>query len=318
MKSNIKGQSVERIQLRSLLKKYFPVELLIKLDEISCAYDIDNNSKTSEIIELLNEYKVPFTPLGNGTNRYGILIDGFAIKIALDRMGKIDNQREFKYSKFLYPKVVKVYECFPTGLIAAFEYVTILSLSEFYERQEEMREILSEIAPYFLIGDIGISTVNYVNWGIRPDGSLVILDFAYIYSLSYRGFTCTCEDEGMLQFDNDYNYLICPFCGKKWTFADIRRRISKQDEINEIGDIRECGYVLSHHEEFKPVDLEKSPYLKKNNNKKKKKKHRNSIKEHEKDQWDFTVEDQEEALRSLNKLLYENGGFHNGKKEKHN
>ena len=39
MKSNIKGQSVERIQLRSLLKKYFPVELLIKLDEISCAYD---------------------------------------------------------------------------------------------------------------------------------------------------------------------------------------------------------------------------------------------------------------------------------------
>lgn len=307
--------NVTKKVFRSLIKKYFPVDLLIKLDEITMAHDIDNNSKTPEVIALLNEYHVPFTPLGNGTNRYGILIDGYAVKIALDRMGKTDNKREFKYGKRLFPNVVKVYECLVTGLIATFEYITIFSLSEFYQYQEEMREILKEISQNFLVGDIGVSSNNYVNWGIRSDGSIAILDFAYIYSLSYKGFTCTCDDEGMLEFDNDYNYLKCPFCGKKWSFADIRRRISKQDEINEIGDITKEGYLLTQSEQKLIVDFEKSPYLKQNKKKKKKKKR---IHHADSNNMDFTLEDQRKALDALNKLIDENGGLKNGKKEKHN
>ena len=149
---------------------------------IADSYDVDNNTKTADIIELLNKYNVPFSPLGNGTNRYGILIDGYAVKIALDRAGKTDNKREFKYVKKLYPYVVKVFECLETGLIAVTEYITIFSLDDFYDNQEEMRKILKDISSNFLVGDIGISTDNYVNWGIRSDGSIAILDFAYIYS----------------------------------------------------------------------------------------------------------------------------------------
>lgn len=222
---------------RSRILQYFPMELLVKLYLISINHDVNNNDKTPKIVELLKEFNVPFTPLGNGTNRYGILIDGYAFKIALDDAGRMDNRREFHYAEKLYPYVVKVYECMENGLLAVFEYVTIFSYDEYLAAQDDMREILSEISHRYLIGDIGVSQANYVNWGTRQNGDVCIMDFAYIYSLSYRGFQCTCEDQGTLEFDQDFNHLVCPFCHKKWEFSDIRRRISKADEEKEIGNI---------------------------------------------------------------------------------
>ena len=244
---------------RSIIKKYFPVDLLIKLNSITETRGANNNEKTEFIVNLLDEYGIPYSKLGNGTNRYGCLIDGYAIKIALDRAGKTDNKRELKYGKRLYPDVVKVYECLEDGLIAVFEYVTIFSMDDFYENQEKMRDILRRISSQYLIGDIGISQINFVNWGIRSTGEICILDFAYIYSLSYKGFICTCEDEGTLEFDNDFNYLQCPFCKKKYDFQQIRKRISQKDEIEEIGDIKECGYILHKEEETLPIDPKLSP-----------------------------------------------------------
>lgn len=289
---------------RSLIMKYFPVDLLIQLDEISLQRDIDNNTKTPEIIELLRKYNVPFEPLGNGTNRYGIIVDGYAFKIALDGAGKIDNKREFKYSKAMYPSAVKVYECTTTGLLASFEYVTLFTLDDFYMYQEDMRTILREISQNFLVGDIGITSKNYVNWGIRNDGTICILDFAYIYSLSYKGFKCTCEDEGILQFDNDFVYLKCPICGKKYSFADIRRRITKADEAAEIGDISQLGYILHSKEEelierpeFSPQDFAE----------KKKNKHHSHKPEKIVD--DVTNESQSKALDNLNAILDDFGGI---------
>ena len=199
---------------RSRILQYFPMELLVKLYLISVNHDVNNNDKTPKIVELLKEFNVPFTPLGNGTNRYGILIDGYAFKIALDDAGRMDNRREFHYAKKLYPYVVKVYECMENGLLAVFEYVTIFSYDEYLAAQDDMREILSEISHRYLIGDIGVSQANYVNWGTRQNGDVCIMDFAYIYSLSYRGFQCTCEDQGTLEFDQDFNHLVCPFCHK--------------------------------------------------------------------------------------------------------
>ena len=127
------------------------------------SHGINNNAKTEKILELFNEYKIPYSPLGNGTNRYGFLVDGYAFKIALDKAGRIDNMREFKYSKIHYPDVVKIYECTPNGLLASFEYVTIFSMQDFMEHQEEMREILGRLTQEYLVGDVGISTKNYIN-----------------------------------------------------------------------------------------------------------------------------------------------------------
>lgn len=291
---------------RSLIKKYFPVDLLIKLDQVTMMHDVDNNTKSEDVKALLKEYNVPYTSLGNGTNRYGILIDGYAVKIALDRAGKIDNKREFKYAKRLEGKVAKTYECLETGLIAVLEYLTVFSLDDFYDNQDRMREILKEISENYLVGDVGINADNYINWGTRSDGSIAILDFAYIYSLSYQGFKCTCEDEGIIEFDNDYNFLKCPFCNKKYSFSDIRRRITKEDEIKEIGDIMELGYVLHKEEEELEIDPAKTPIKKEETKQKKKKiRIRERIKQEEKANRpkELTADEQLNSLNELNKLI---------------
>lgn len=245
---------------KSLIHKYFSKELLIKLEALTETYNVSNNRKVIEIRKILDEYNVPFSSLGNGTNRYGILIDGYVFKIALDRAGRIDNQREFKYAKPLYPYVIKTYES--NIVLNVCEYVTIFSLDDFYSRQEEMKEILKTLSESYLIGDIGIDSNNYVNWGTRLDGSICILDYAYIYSLSYKMFECKRCEGGLLEFDENCVNLYCPICRTKYRFSDIRRRVSKEDEIKEIGDIYELGYIMREPEEEKMLNYDFSPYAK--------------------------------------------------------
>lgn len=242
---------------RSLIKKYFPLKLQLELDKLANNYELNNNEKNQMIENFLQEYNVPYEMLGPGTNRTGILIDGYAVKIALDRLGKMDNRREFKYTARLQPYVVKVYESNRQGLLAVSEYVTIFSIDDYYDKQTEMRDILKEISANFLIGDIGVTSNNYVNWGIRNDGSICILDFAYIYALSYKSFGCTCDDNALLEYDRDFVNLQCPACGKKYTFGQIRKRITKVDEEAEVGDISELGYILHDVEEEHEINPEK-------------------------------------------------------------
>ena len=173
------------------------------------------------------------------------------------------------YSKALQPYAVKTYECTPSGLFCVEEYVDILDKSDFDDPsvQSEMRDILGELSQMFLIGDVGINSKNYVNWGRRPDGSLVMLDFAYIYDVKYGTFICTnCDNDAILQYDRNYDNLICPHCGTKYSFGTIRRRITRKMQEDEIGDIRRVSYNI-HSDceevdivpEFEPVD----PYKKK-------------------------------------------------------
>jgi uncharacterized Zn finger protein (UPF0148 family) len=112
-----------------------------------------------------------------------------------------------------------------------------------------MREILDDISRNFLIGDVGINGKNYTNYGIRKNGQICILDFAYIYSVKYQMFNCTCDDTSILRFDDKYINLICPMCGRKYTFGEIRRRITKVQQEEEIGDIRRLSYNLHNTEE---------------------------------------------------------------------
>jgi hypothetical protein len=211
---------------------------------------------------------MPFEGLGSGTNRMAILIEGYAVKIALDKDGMSDNRREMLYTKQLQPYVVKVTESTPNGLIAVTEFVEIFTLAEFHEHQEEMAEILSQISTQFLIGDCGITGKNYVNWGTRNDGTICILDFAYIYSVQYKIFGCACNDEALLKYDKSYVNLICPICGRKYTFGEVRRKITKAQQEEEIGDIRRLGYNLKNSEENVQVIPEFEPKRKSDKKKK--------------------------------------------------
>lgn len=241
---------------RSLIMEYFTPELCIQLDKISRLFTY-NTKKELMVKQLLKDNNIPFDPLGAGTNRYGILIDGYVVKIAFDDDGKIDNKREFIYSIALQPYVIRTYECSPTGLFSVCEYVLSLTRDDYdnSSNQATMRNILKDIGEKFFLGDVGVTAKNYANWGIRTeDGSLVILDYAYIYSVSYNNFVCSCPDAGLLYYDRNFINLICPCCGKKYDFPQLRKRISKKDQNAEIGNIEEKGYVLTQKYQSKPFD----------------------------------------------------------------
>ena len=239
---------------RSMLLELFTPEQCIEIEKLTRTFSIDNNQKISIIKEKLEEWGIDFKPLGGGTNRWAFMYDGYVVKIACDEDGKIDNTREYIYPMQLQPYVIKCYECHKDGLMAVFEYVEVFNNDDFWKHQNEMREILEEISENFLIGDVGVSTVNYVNWGFRDDHSLVILDFAYIYSVAFKKFECGCTPGAYLAYDKDFNNLICPYCGKKYSFRQIRKKISMRDQKREIGDLYEKGYILSSSEEVKDFE----------------------------------------------------------------
>ena len=269
---------------RSIILQYFTPEILVKIQLITKTAGASNNDKGQMIKELLTENNVPFSSLGSGTNRLGLLIDGYAVKIALDEDGMIDNRREFKYTEVLQPYVVKVYEISPLGLVAVTEYVTIFTYDDFRRYADDMRSILKDISTHFLMGDVGITGKNYVNWGYRDDGTVCILDFAYIYSVQYKLFMCSCSDDAMLVYDDDFVKLICPRCGRKYTFGAIRKRFTKAQQENEIGDTDLQGYIIRKPEEVVPLIQSFEPVngLKQNKKKKELSETKRLIREHRK------------------------------------
>lgn len=300
-----------KVKLHSNIKKFFSTECLLELETLLINNSIDNNSKIVICDSILRKYKIPFSKLGGGTNRYGIMIDGYVYKIAMDKDGQTDNKREFIYTKAVYPYVIKVYECMQTGLIMVCEYLTVFTLDDFYENQKEMKEILSEISKVYFIGDIGIDSKNYYNWGYRLDGSIAILDFAYIYTQSFKTIRCTCGSLELLSYDDKYNLLICPTCGKKHTFWQLRKNITREAEQQEIGDILEKGYVISHVDEV--VDFNpKFTTLPKDMRRKAKREKDEKARENEKrlrkmnsQKWNLEAEELEEHRDLTNRLIDE-------------
>lgn len=251
-----------KVQLRSLILQHFTFDTMLDIYRMVKDLSLNNNEKREELLGILTKYGIEHEPIGSGTNRYAALIDGIIFKFALDTDGMIDNMREFKYSMKLQPFVIKVYECLLDGLIASCEYVEVLTVDNFYDNavRDRMRKILDVVGTRYFIGDIGIDIKNYTNWGFRKNTSrdLVALDFAYCYDLSFKSFRCDCSAGSILYYDENYTSLICPKCHKKFSFTDIRKRISKNDQMKEIGNLRDEGYVVSSPFEVQKLDLELS------------------------------------------------------------
>lgn len=254
IESNASRFYPEEKTYRSLLLEVFTEDQCIELEKIQRTYSISNNQKIQMYREKLDSWKIHYAPIGGGTNRYAFMTDSYIVKIACDADGKIDNKREYIYSIALQPYVIKCYEAFEDGFMAIFEYVECFTMDDFWKNTRKMKEILSHIGNQFLIGDVGVSSKNYVNWGFRDDQTIVILDYAYIYSVKFKQFTCNCSPNAVLCYDNDFVDLICNTCGKKYTFRELRKKISRKDQDDEIGNLLEKGYVLHSKEEKKKFE----------------------------------------------------------------
>lgn len=253
-------------RLRSLLQEKLPFDLRVELELLSRRRDLTNPEKQDELIRLLRKFNIPnFVSLGPGTNRFAFKLDGFVIKVATDGEGKIDNQKEFKMSKILWPGTSMTYEVSKNGTLLVAEYCQPFSgFSDMQQHEPEIRAILEGFTKRgFLIGDIGITSKNYANWGMRiRTKKPVCIDYAYVYDVnSNLLMCCNCEAGQILVPTENYVELICPACGQHTKFQELRRRISMADHLREIGDLTQNGYLLKSASEEVELDPMRSSYL---------------------------------------------------------
>lgn len=263
--------------LRSLIHEYFPLDLRIQFELLSRRRDLVNKEKQEEILKLLRDFNIQgVVPLGPGTNRYAFKINGFVIKVATDHDGKIDNKKEFKMAKRLYPDVTKIYEVSENGTLLVAEYIQPFeSYAEMCRYADVIREKLQKISSVYLIGDVGITPNNYANWGLRVGtDDPVCLDFAYVYEVSSELFICkNCKANAMLVPNKDFTKLHCsnPACGKEVLFESIRGRIGNDEHNHEIGDLSKEGYQMYGSNVLTELDESRSNYLARKKDKKKEK-----------------------------------------------
>jgi hypothetical protein len=253
--------------LRSFLHEQLPLDLRVEIELLSRRRDIFNAEKQEELIKLLRKFNIQgIVPLGSGTNRYAFKLNGFVIKVATDNDGKIDNFKEYKMAKRLYPYVSKTYEVSENGTLLVAEYIEpFQSYGEMLAYADQIRDILKKLSSVYLIGDVGITKKNYANWGKRiGSDDPVCLDFAYVYDVKSELFLCkACKNNSMLIPNNDFTKLICPAvgCGKEYEFEEIRARLGNDIHAHEIGDLTKEGYLMYDSNQETELDCERSNYL---------------------------------------------------------
>lgn len=156
----------------------------------------------------------------------------------MDKKCLTDNINEFKNQFKFAPCVPKVFEVDPTGTVGLFERVVpIRSREEFLMIAEDVFDMLiSKFIGKYVLDDIG--TKAFMNYGYREGFGPVLLDFPYAYELDgdklicskvTRGHICN----GVIDYDEGFNKLVCEKCGAEYTATELQAKI-KEKEIEII------------------------------------------------------------------------------------
>lgn len=217
-------------KIRSKLNRFIPDDVKDQLYLIASDVTIPDDNEKADMISRIME-NIGFQEIGTGTNRIAFMKDGYVYKVALDERGFIDNVSEYKRA-IEFPKYfAKVYETNRTILIC--EYCELISEDEFSERKGEIKQILEYLSRFYVMDDIGLTTKNYCNWGLRTNlnsdkQDLVIIDNAYFYPIrnNTQMLTCFC------------GHPIAPnslFTGYQCTNSACACRYSVEEILNKAG-----------------------------------------------------------------------------------
>jgi hypothetical protein len=231
-----------------------PLDLKVDIGEVSMQKGMLASSRKNRVIELLKKYDIPFLESGTGTNRFIIKYDGYAVKIALDKEGIADNRQEWAISSELQPGAAKAHEISKGGhLLVASYRPAFTSHSEMYAYATSIKRILSRWGSRFLLGDVGLTKINYANWGLTPSGEPECIDYAYIFPVATSTFKCICGCENMTFTDNSYSSYKCPECGHRYEDRELRNRISQEERIRLFENIK--GIEMTNEFETHDVDV---------------------------------------------------------------
>lgn len=230
-----------------------PLDLKCEIAELPYQKGMRPSTKKNKIIELLHAYQIDFTELGTGTNRFIVKFEGYALKMALDNEGVADNKQEWVMSAPLERGRAVSLEIAKGGNLLMAEYAgAFQSYSEMYAYRNQILDILSFWnSKGFLLGDVGLSRVNYANWGLLPTGVPVCIDYAYIFPANMNLFECECGSKNIAAID-DYTGYKCDKCGKEYQDRELRMRISNQTRLDLFKSVD--GVEMRLPEEVHTVD----------------------------------------------------------------
>lgn len=229
-----------------------PLDLKVKLGEVSFQKGMRPTSRRDKITELFTEYNIEFKNIGTGTNRHIVKYDGYVIKIALDKEGVADNKQEWVMSDKLAPNVAMAYEISSGGHLLVAEYAP--AFTSYYEMclyRESIKNILSDWSKQFLIGDVGIVDKNFANWGLNAAGRPVCIDYAYLFPVSMNIFTCICGSRAMT-LDDSFSKYRCVKCKREYSDAELRMMITQKERLHMFENV--SGLKMTLPEEEHPVD----------------------------------------------------------------
>jgi len=234
-----------------------PLEMKVKIGEVSFQKGMTPSHRRDRIIDIFEEYSIPFKNVGTGTNRHIVRYDGYVIKIALDKEGVADNKQEWVMSDKLAPHVATAFEISKGGHMLVAEYAP--AFSNFYEMniyRHTIHDILNDWSKRFLIGDVGIVDKNFANWGVNSRGKPVCIDYAYLFPVSMNIFRCLCGNRAMVM-DDTFSRYRCPNCQRNYSDAELRMMITREERLKMFENIP--GMEMRMEYEEHPVEKKYRP-----------------------------------------------------------
>ena len=179
-----------------------------------------------------------FKLMAGGTNRltFKHLEDTTIVaKVAIDNVGLSDNAAEFKVQKLVFPRVTKMHQVCPTGVLGFAERVTpILTREEYNAYLPSIYTMLIEILGEYVMDDVG--TDYFKNLGIRQGYGVVLLDYPYLYKLDGNKLYCNALENGFpcggeIDYDPGLNHLYCTKCHRPYLAADLEDAIQQNQVV---------------------------------------------------------------------------------------
>ena len=227
-----------------------PLDLKYGLGELTFQKGMLPPSRKSKAVELLKKYNVDFIDVGTGTNRFIAKYDNFAMKVALDNDGIADNKQEYAISEQLnhiFPtSAADALELSNGGHILMSDYCpAFTSYQEMYDHHSRIEQILEAWSNAgFLLGDVGISRINYANWGLKGDKAICI-DYAYVIPASLYTFRCICGESDIAITDNTFTAYKCLSCGRIIEDSLLRKRISPEIRMKMLENATKGSILMT-------------------------------------------------------------------------
>lgn len=246
------------MKLKSKIRSIFSNDLLDLIASICDTKRVASLPEKMKILrDLLYSNGIKFEVLGGATNRIALFIDGYAVKFAMDNQGYRDNLIEYSICEELQPYVTKAYET--NGYVLIAECVRPLTESDFIVRKQDMLNILMNLSNDYLLGDVGYIRKNMTNWGIRDNGDVVILDYAYCHRATEMLFTCPVCGEGVLTYDHVFDKLMCTnksVCHATFTYNQRKSAQGDQVDLDMIEERKKESLILNEDEDAAIIEGE--------------------------------------------------------------